>query len=1626
MKKMSKRALSLLLSVLLVVTSMPMFAFASFAEDGEINEVDVTQPITDAMNAYEAKMDGTVYVNMANAYNAYVNAQKAKDAVKYGDKTVDIDAVAASLTAATNEMTPWTKYTANGTFGGFTRDTAGKTFDKAYASNILYSPKNTDSVGVDKSERNHQGVTVQILLSETVLMYDGVNDVIFPVLGELANTQKNDRYAYQLYPIDTAVGDATGTTSYPAPSANFSLVGTGLGQAQSWRGAGSKSTSMEQNWFQAIESSDGTVLGNNSAPNNDNRFRLYVKKSLGNFKESYWVTIANALKYTAVPNGYSQNYKLIWFKNTGNSAGDTTSFEHPATITVINYKALTDALTTASANFTKVSSYKQGGLTELMNGVQEATNLNPNSYFTNGNGSADCVKAISSAVTKMQSSVTADETGYAALRTAMDSSKSTYKNADSTKYTADSWQAFARAYETARDIFANIQTNGYNNSADAQAKADALKKAFAALKTNEVKADTSALETVIDNADDAISNSYLFTADSFTAANLEALVNAAKEGVWGGNVENYKVDAEKLNENDENIATIENYRQTLIEAINKLVINFDQTLPAASDYSINSALAYAATFKNTDYSNYDILTAAVTKANQFKNNTAVIDATSEGSVLAAVNSYVQIIRDILSAAKGLHPAFSITPNGTQISAGTEVSTKAVYEGKNNKIESVTFTRRDDQVFFRTTHDAYVFDLGSASLDFYTGSGYDAHFDSLNMSAPQTAADNTELNHSENNEAGSATDVRDYPGALSISNVGGTFRLNKIFVQSSSTNILGHDLTGADVTDPNFDFTDGLATSSGSYPTQGAVSAKNGTTKATAAYTMSVNEFRAQELSESTIPKKTVYNPSGEFGFLFWYKFSSIPTNKFTGYRHAKTAYTQKATVIDISYLFDLINVCDAIAPTGYTKHSYNDLVDALRLAKVEFEKDYSEYTVDEIVSECVTRYNRLWAAKEALAPAANNTSLKEAVAQTMATYQAGKANYSTSSWNTFAAAFEAARTAFNGKYSDDNIADYGTSEQPAIDALANALTDAYNALESFANFQPVYDAATAVANSFENEKYTFASLEAVANQLKDASVFPYLNMTEDEKKTVYADSQAAINAEAAEIAKLTAQTATVDGSALEAAIAKIKNDYKDPDAWQGVEEAIATIRAMSLYEPVEIYNGITVSGVKFADQTELDAEITKLLSSVTLKKYTVTVDGKEYGTFEYGTSIDVPSADGSIVDWYYTYSSNTSNTEGSNETYSGKYLSSTDVLTFVVKGNTTLTTKKATQETVKVTYVNALNGNIIAADYVTKGSAVTALPAAPSLVYYRFDNYTLKDGTAFTASTTVDKNTIVYANYSRTASDELYTLYIFNLDGEFSFDEGYYYYNDRIEFNSADLIKSSKFDRSAPTYKVNGTSVEMTASKRSQDADPIYAWALVNKNDIDAFYAMLETGEFGQDCGYLSIIQYGLDYTFYMQDDTYLYALTEQEYKDFTHYQETDIYGQVQEKGNGMIDTSKLDENGASVSARDAIVRNSDDTKFSMIGTFTLPEGAQEVEYGMLFTTTTGSELTLENVGTNGIARMKSSQHTVGNQFVISVKSTKLAGKSVNMQYRAYLTYRAADGTLHTIYSSDVTLTEQF
>ena len=96
------------------------------------------------------------------------------------------------------------------------------------------------------------------------------------------------------------------------------------------------------------------------------------------------------------------------------------------------------------------------------------------------------------------------------------------------------------------------------------------------------------------------------------------------------------------------------------------------------------------------------------------------------------------------------------------------------------------------------------------------------------------------------------------------------------------------------------------------------------------------------------------------------------------------------------------------------------------------------------------------------------------------------------------------------------------------------------------------------------------------------------------------------------------------------------------------------------------------------------------------------------------------------------------------------------------------------------------------------------------------------------------------------------------------------------------------------------------------------------------------------------------------------------------------------------------------------------------------------VESGLLFAANKDSseiptvDLTLANADKNGIKRVKSTSHTAGNQYVVSVNSPSLIGKTVGdvgIKWVAYLVYTDPSGNLITVYSDPKTpsnLTDEF
>ena len=106
---------------------------------------------------------------------------------------------------------------------------------------------------------------------------------------------------------------------------------------------------------------------------------------------------------------------------------------------------------------------------------------------------------------------------------------------------------------------------------------------------------------------------------------------------------------------------------------------------------------------------------------------------------------------------------------------------------------------------------------------------------------------------------------------------------------------------------------------------------------------------------------------------------------------------------------------------------------------------------------------------------------------------------------------------------------------------------------------------------------------------------------------------------------------------------------------------------------------------------------------------------------------------------------------------------------------------------------------------------------------------------------------------------------------------------------------------------------------------------------------------------------------------------------------------------------------------RETPVFTDDNSKFSLIGTFICPTGYEMVETGFLMTKGTSS-LTIENASdsSKGVSRFKASKYTVGNQFVINIKTPST---EQNFKYVAYAKYKDKSGKIVTKYGKTISAT---
>ena len=1635
MKRSLKRTLSVLLAVVMVISALPFTAISAFAEE------DMSTELQTAISDYEEVMtrmttDNKVYKNLTAAYDSYVKANRYVDAYKYGKKDItaaEFSAMTTELRNNTAAMTEWTAQKGEYKQGFSSGDTATN-ITANNSINILYTTQTTDSVG------SSSGGNVNRIMyySSAVLLYDGVTKPRMPIMMSAQVSGNKTRYLYAAYPVSSDVTDPR-TMQAAVDHEDIILLG-------GWRGG--TGTTLDWGWnYQQSGSPTAYTAGAGFAGldnNGTNGVQTTSTRSTQLPKGNIFggngtlVMFSNALQLTdsfAFNDGeYYRNISANWYVSSSdspNSGQDSGIIVPTATITILNYKVLLDALTgDKKAIFADFKNYKQGGLKALCSAFDTATSVDI-SDTTTGNVSVKA-ELIKTAVNGINNAVdpTKDATGYAALRKALDDTAKVYGagNTNNANYTAETWGPFETAVLAAQSRMANLYSNAYSTSdaALAEAEATTLTNAFNALVLNKVPVDTTSLDVIMYNAHVIAKNSNFFTAESMAASNIVELTRRAKIAIWQEEA-NYPLEAQKIADSAESRATVASYVESLSAAIRLCVLDYDANI-AQIGYSLTGAVAKGQSYEATkdDYGNYAILDEAVKQGVAFMAKDNSIDPEVAENALNVITAYANATNNIIKAVNGLKPSFAKISNGTIANEGYTATTRIVSSAHSDAWH-LTWNRSDQVIFFKTVREQSVFELPVSNMSFFNNCRFDAMLDSINLNSA-TDVKTGELSSKYSAGSGGTADpyggVATYPGKTAITSGNLELKLAGIKVASSSGSSIAKDMAGNDITDINTDLTSLLETSEGTVPISGGILAKKGTTEFACKTTITAPQVTGS-ISEESIPsaKSCVFDISQSaltMGMFYYWKIAPTGASPYyAGWAYDTSKYTETIYVVDISTLLALIKECEALTDNSadYSTSSWNNFIGALSGAKAEM--DYAGMTYSEIVGECDTRYNALWNARQALVAPASNKALSEALTAAKDAYNNDESKVKQSTWNAFKVAYQNAQAAYLGKYSDINIRNYDKTDATVIaeiNELVTALNTAKNNLVYKIDFTAdefnVDGAVASLIASIANETYTATSVQAVANAI---STLTYYNMSAIERATHYmdeADVVAAVKAEVIAIAQLDSQLVegTVDASALEYTKAEGKSKLSDPDAYDQNEIA-EKLAALTEFVDVNVA-GTIISAYKYNTQEELDADVTAALSNISIQKYTVYVDGVEEGVYDYGTQITVKSPTRAQVDWYYASASTTSTT-------ANKYFTTCDEVTFIVKGDTHLETKKASDtETVKVTYVNSINMKNVDVQYVAPGTEITLSVAnAPSVVFYTCNGIQI-NGASYNDGDTyvVNENVIVLYTYNRTVT-QTYSVYV--ADIAYRFSDGDVLIND-LAYNDEVSFIGAEYSGNDMVYHVNNEEKTITDCGRIvDDYPPVYAWVEVDTSDVEAWRTAAGKGEVIDSNGDFQaaasdtngrVVAYGPDYTFRVYKDTTLFALDEAAYKDAV--------------AKGIV-TEPGDDNGAKVDTSDELVIT-EGVKFAIISNFTVPENCKMVETGILFAANKNSsdiptvDLTLGNAGTNGILRVKSTAHTPGNQYVISINTPKIAGKNVGevgMKWVAYMTYTDKDGNMITVYS---------
>lgn len=1576
----SKRFLAMLLSVLMVLTSLPIAAFTAFGAAAATEDPAVTEVKT-AMQKYEQKLEsGTVYTNMSAAYQAYVDCQKALDAYQYGttknddgsyqnDFTGALSGKADALNNAVNNMSEFVPYTgtAHGTFPSDKDHVADADYAENY-KNILYSAPVTQEPVYYASNQPvtdpftswFQSYTVTADISffmsnDTVMLYDGKTN---PQTGVMFGTWGNSK---------------PGTWNWNNLAWYYCVMGTGQGLSMvndNWSGtdtAGSGGWNLNYQW--TIRQISGSKTGACSGISKDtttyeNGVNGKVTANAIQFNREF-----STLFYTI--NNPSFEYCMGISDRTDRKSyvGTTTN----TSIRVLNYKLIMDTINNQKSYLPVVENYKYGGLSTVMQGFDQAM-TDPNSFFTAGNDWQGAQTHYQTAINNLKSTATQDSEQYKLVRDAMVSAIVNTYNNGTNGWTLESWANFKAAYETAANAMSAPYTTGSYVAIDGQKIADDLIAAYAALESNKAYADTTAIMAVIQTFR---TWENIFTADTyaFTAKYVDDAVIA----IWGAE-ENFGIKAMGPEDTPEGNKLVADQLTLVNDAIAHLRISPDAAISTShGKYSLNRALAIVVD-NPSQYFNYNEFESAVAAGNDYK---LTLPSTEFTDYTTQYNRYVEEVTKIVDAYYNLAFAFTDIPDGTVVQNSGFTRTQPMIASDNGK-QSIAFGYTNSAVLIRTTHEAKALPYGTFSITFGTNISASNNTDKNNNKNTNNGLDSITLNATQQPISDNFLQAREpgntvftdrkvpkelseeqkaaYPGLLeyngfSVSNLRYTGKSANCDPLYYITDNDGNKVATTDEQartidlDPILGKTDG--TNNGNV-VKGSVYAYS--TNSGFAYTyidgdlnVNVEPSPAVELTRTTQPSSKNYRLTGNYiGAVTSYTCRNLVYCAgrcwFTT-QTAGDAMDTSVSVVDLSYLIDLVKLCDQIVPlkSKYTAESFAKFEQALYDAKSPY--DYSKQSAGNIASEGSSRYVKLWSAYQNLverpqvltfnymdengqptsstveiAYNANIATVREEIdAIVVPNYSSNGMSYTFKGWDPAVnnATVVTSDTVFTATY----------------DSFATAYWGNYNASKD------------TLLNTLANGKFSAEGLNEVKAQVEELQYFLY---TDNQKLMVSAANQTAIDAEKAAMDAINARLAEIalDSSTYDAIVKTI--DTLNADAYD-----VATVA--SIVESTPAGTPVTIAGVEYTGW-DFDNFVKAVIEAMNSNayEYTVTVmdvDENEYFLMADGSYTDVPDLAakfhyGDVVNavnpidaaqecsWTISIIAQLTSTETTE-----KYVATATNYQFNVRGATTLKTSanEDPDSYHTISFIDSRTNTLISSMTVAhNGTARMRNALLPTIPFYEVKNFT---------------NRATGATVTKTGS---------------------------ITKVTTDINLTVNY---APVEEVTGYNIILLDVNGTEIHNAQYNWN--QKVNLSA------TGAAGMiDTATGKLVAYGSDYSFYACQSITLQAVSSTDGK-------------------------------AAVSVVDPVISNS---KMYLTGSFALPENATVKGYGIVMDTYGNhSDLTLKDVDMNNfVFNMASSKLTCGNQFTVYTGSDSAIGRHIT--YRAYVIYEM-NGTELIEYSNVKDLT---